>query len=139
VTVADKKKAAKKPAKKKSSANQSNLSYAEPNKIARQQSLPTMQDRAIKSLENRAYDYADVRDQRIGLSKREGELKQELLGLMKKHEKEEYHHGSVHITLVHEKENVRVKIKADGDEELSHEESEEDEEQDEPIEVEIQA
>src|SRR4051812_23358380 len=110
-TVAKKKESAKKPAKKKSSAK-SNLNYAEPKKIARQQSLTGMQDRAIKSLETKAYDYADVRDQRIGLSKQEGELKKDLLALMKKFEKEEYHHGSVHITLVHEKETIKVKIKA---------------------------
>lgn len=128
--MATKKKSAKKAAK-------SNMGYANPSKkkaakkavkkIARQENLPGMEDKAIKPLENKAFQYAGVRDERIGLSKQEGELKQELLGLMKKYEKTEYRHGTISITLVHEKENVRVKIKAAGeDDELSHEEADEE-------------
>jgi hypothetical protein len=137
--VANKKKTPQAKPKKKGS----NLGYAEPkkaNKIARQESLPGIQDRAIKPLENKAFQYAEVRDERIGLSKQEGELKSELLNLMKKYEKTEYHHGAVNISLVMEKENIKVKIKSkDAEEETSFEDPEDEVPEDEEINVTVEA
>lgn len=82
------------------------------------QRLPGMEDPAVEALEEKALQYAQVRDERIGLSQKEGELKEVLLALMKAQERTHYHHGSITIDIVHEKENVKVKVKA-SEEELS--------------------
>lgn len=85
----------------------------------RQQRLPAMEDSKISVLEDLALSYAEVRDERMGLSKSEVELKGKLLDLMKAQKKEHYHRGNIKIDVVHEKENVKVKVKAasEGDEE----------------------
>jgi hypothetical protein len=92
------------------------------NKKPKQESLPTMENRKIKALQDAAMDYADIRDQRVALSAQEVELKQKLIELMHKHERETYTYQGVTITLVMEEENVRVKIAKDksdeGDEEM---------------------
>lgn len=44
------------------------------------------------------------------IGKREVELKGMLLDLMKAHNKEHYHHNGIDITVVHEKEKVKVKV-----------------------------
>lgn len=93
-------------------------------KSPRPQRLPGMEDAKIAELENKALDYADIRDERIKLSVQEGDLKKELLTLMKARKLEHYAHGSVTIDIVHESENVKVKVKAQSTEELSHEEAE---------------
>lgn len=86
----------------------------------RQKALPGMEDRAIRALQDAALTYAECRDQRIGLSEQEGELKSELLDLMHKHKKTHYAHGSVLIDIVPEGEKLKVRIKkADEVEELS--------------------
>lgn len=82
----------------------------------RQQRLPEMEDPKIQSLEDKALEYAEVRDQRISLSQKEGEFKGQLLQLMKAQKREHYHHGSIRIDIVHEKENIKVKVKAAGSE-----------------------
>ena len=76
-------------------------------KGARQQQLPEMEDNKIAVLEDHALSYAEVRDERMGLSKREVELKGKLLDLMKAH----YHRGNIKIDIVHESENIKVKVK----------------------------
>lgn len=93
----------------------------EPKHSPRPQSLPGMEDTKIAVLEEKAMEYADVRDQRIGLSKEEGQLKEELLSLMKAQKREHYHRGTITIDIVHEAENVKVKVKSAEveDEELS--------------------
>ena len=48
----------------------------------RQQQLPEMEDNKISVLEDLALSYAEVRDERMGLSKQEVELKGKLLDLM---------------------------------------------------------
>ena len=93
------KSAAKKPAK-------------EVKKGPRQQRLPEMEDSKISVLEDCALSYAEARDERMGLSQREVELKGKLLDLMKAEKKEHYKRGNIKIDIVHEKENVKVKIKA---------------------------
>jgi hypothetical protein len=82
----------------------------------RQQPLPEMGDAKIEVLEDKALEYAEVRDSRIGLSSREVELKGQLLDLMKAQKREHYHRGAIKIDIVHEKENIKVKVKAGDDE-----------------------
>lgn len=82
----------------------------------RQQQLPEMEDRKIEALEDKALQYAEVRDERIGLSSKEVELKGNLLDLMKAQKREHYHRGAIKIDIVHEKENIKVKVKAADDE-----------------------
>lgn len=82
------------------------------NKSPRQQPLTGMEDAKIDALEEIALDYADLRDQRIKLGQHEGELKKQLLALMKAQKREHYHRGTITIDIVHEKENLKVKVKA---------------------------
>ena len=76
----------------------------------KQSRLPGMQDSAIEELESLAEHYATIRDKRIALSKNEGELQDDLLTLLRKHKKTEYHHLDVHIWIVAVDEKVKVKI-----------------------------
>ena len=96
-------------------------------KIARQKDLPGMEDRKIAALENAAQDYAEIRDQRQGLSQKEVELKGNLLTLMHKLDKTEYHRGNVSISVIVEKEKVKVRIKSASTETEDEEEIEEEE------------
>ena len=82
-------------------------------KGARQQQLPEMEDNKIAVLEDHALSYAEVRDERMGLSKREVELKGKLLDLMKAQKKEHYHRGNIKIDIVHESIKVKVKKAAE--------------------------
>ena len=84
----------------------------------RQKQLPEMEDNKIEALEDIALNYAEVRDERCGLSQREIELKSQLLQLMKAQKREHYHRDSISIDIVHEKENIKVKVKAGSDEGL---------------------
>lgn len=93
----------------------------------RQKRLPEMDDPAIAELEALAEEYAPIRDKRQALTKKEAELKKDLLAAMKKHGKEHYHHAGIDITVVHEKEKVKVKLaKADSDADDPEEEPEEE-------------
>ncbi len=83
----------------------------------KQESLPGMEDRKIEDLVITARKYADVRDDRQELTLKEVELKNELLGLMKKHRKKEYIFDGIEIRVVAEEETVRVKIKKEAEEE----------------------
>lgn len=76
----------------------------------KQKDLPGMEERRIPELHTAAENYAEVRDERMILTKKEVELKDELLGMMKKHGKESYKFDDVEIKVVHEKEKVKVKI-----------------------------
>jgi hypothetical protein len=76
----------------------------------RQKRLPSMDDPEIEGLHALAEDYAELRDQRMAVGKQEVELKGKLLDLMKAHKKEHYHHDGIDVTVVHEKEKVKVKV-----------------------------
>ena len=92
----------------------------------RQQALPTLEDHAIKELEAVAAEYAEIRDQRMELTKEESTLKQTAIRAMRKHNKTIYRHGGITIQLVDGEVDVKVKIKkpkADEDEEPLIEES----------------
>ena len=76
----------------------------------RQGALPGMEDRALRELEALAEEYVEVRDERMSLNEREVELNDQLLALMKKHKKAEYHHGEVHCWIKATDERVKVKL-----------------------------
>jgi len=76
----------------------------------RQQSLAGMENRKLADLHNVAQQYAGVRDERMELNQREVELKDQLLALMKKHDKREYLCEDVEIRVVAEEETVKVRI-----------------------------
>ena len=90
----------------------------------RQEALPGLENRKIKALQDAAMDYADIRDQRVALTSQEVELKQKLIDLMHKHERETYVYQGVTITLVHEEESVRVKVAKQKEDEEGDEEAE---------------
>lgn len=83
----------------------------------RSQSLPGMEDRAIKPLEDIAAAFADVRDRRIELNREESELKAHAIKLMHKYYKTIYRHDGIEIRLVESDEDVKVRIKKPGAEE----------------------
>jgi hypothetical protein len=93
-------------------------------KGARQDALPGLENRKIKALQDAAMDYADIRDQRVALTSQEVELKQKLIDLMHKHDRETYTYNGVTITLVHEEESVKVKVSKPKAEESEEEEAE---------------
>lgn len=102
-------------------------------KKPKNQRLPGMEDAGIKELEKTAEEYADVRDNRMELTKQEKQLNDTLLALMKKHGKSEYHHDDVHCWIKSKDERVKVKIgeleeesktKAERDEEAEDESDE---------------
>jgi predicted subunit of tRNA(5-methylaminomethyl-2-thiouridylate) methyltransferase len=97
----------------------------EATKKARQKPLPGMGKRIIQDLQDAALSYAEVRDERMGLSKREGELKADLLRLMHKHKKTEYSYNGVTVTLVIEEETVRVRVRSPKEDDEEESESEE--------------
>jgi hypothetical protein len=101
-------KSEQKPAEEKGS---SLLEDAKAKKGPKQRRLPTMEDPAIEELEDSAENYADVRDQRMELTREESRLKEELLGLMKKHKKTSYVHDGYDIKVIVESEKLRVRIK----------------------------
>jgi len=102
--------------KPKRSHHKKKDSPAKPKKVVqvkskpKQQDLPGMEDRALKPLENLAEQYADVRDQWMELTRQEVQMSADLLALMHKYEKTEYHHGEVHIWVKVTDEKVKVKI-----------------------------
>jgi hypothetical protein len=77
----------------------------------RQVRLPGMEDAKINEIHEAALDYADVRDQRMELTEQESELKANLLKMMHKHHKDQYVYQNVSVSIVHEDETVKVKVK----------------------------
>lgn len=105
------KKKAKKPAKTPAAKKKVAVK-----KGPRQTSLPGMEDRRITALDNAALSYAEIRDQRMELSKSEVEAKSKVSDLMHANKKTHYKHGNIVIDLVPEGEKVKVKIKPEGEE-----------------------
>ena len=79
-------------------------------KKPKQDDLPGMEDRKIAELEAAALEYAEGRDERMDMTKREVELKTKLLALMHKHGKTTYKCGDIEITIVPEGEKIKVKV-----------------------------
>ncbi len=82
-------------------------------KRARQADLPTMEDRAIKALEDCAVEYAEIRDARMALTTQETALQKKVLAVMKRHQKTRYVNGLVEIDVIPPAgvEKVRVKLR----------------------------
>ena len=82
-------------------------------KKAKQEALPTMEDRAIQALEECAEEYADIRDQRIALNTSEADLKKRVRSLMHQHKKTHYARNGIEIELTPPdgEEGVRVRVK----------------------------
>jgi hypothetical protein len=79
-------------------------------KKAKQEDLPGMEDRKIAELEAAALEYAEGRDERMEMTKREVELKTKLIALMHKHGKTIYRCGDIEIEVVPEKEKIKVRV-----------------------------
>jgi hypothetical protein len=73
--------------------------------------LPGMEDHAIKALEDVAAQYAEIRDERMELTRREHETKTLALKLMKKYDKTIYRHDGIEITVVPGEDDVKVKVR----------------------------
>lgn len=82
----------------------------------KQEALPGMEDSKLKDLCDRAEEYAEIRDKRQDLTRRESELKSDLLSLMKKHRKKDYVFDGIEIHVVMEEETVKVKVSKDDEE-----------------------
>lgn len=68
-----------------------------------------MEDSVIAELEDAAHTYVAARDRRMELTQREVPAKQAVLDLMKKHGKVHYKRDGIEITLISEKEKVKVR------------------------------
>ena len=79
--------------------------------------LPGMEQREIEDLEKAAHEYKKIRDKRQDLTRREVELKDEILKAMHKHRKKDYSRDGIEIHIVVEQEKVQVKIHDDEAEE----------------------
>lgn len=77
----------------------------------RQHRIPGTEDAKIDALEEIAEDYASIRDQRQLLTVQEVDLKSKVLDLMKANGKEHYRRNGVEITIIHEDETVKVRVK----------------------------
>jgi hypothetical protein len=78
--------------------------------MATQKELPGMEDRRLEDLVEKATDYVKIRNKRQDLTKREVELKSDLLALMHKHKRKDYVFEDIEIHVVMEEETVKVKI-----------------------------
>jgi hypothetical protein len=67
-----------------------------------QKDLPGMENRNIEELDELCRAYAKIRDKRQDLTKREVELKADLLACMKKHKKREYFSHGIEAHIVTE-------------------------------------
>jgi hypothetical protein len=83
---------------------------------AKQRRLPGTENSAIQELEDAAAQYADIRDQRMELTKSEAVLKGSLLVMMKAHKKKSYTRDGISIEIIPENEKVKVRIKKDKEE-----------------------
>ena len=90
--------------------------FEEPTRVPVQEDLPSMEEPEIQELETLAAQYAVIRDKRIKLNEKEGELKKDLLTKMKAHGKQQYEHGNVSIKIITEEETVKVRIKREEEE-----------------------
>lgn len=80
-------------------------------KLPRQKTLPGMQDRQVLVLERAALRYADIRDERMGWTKKEVEAKKRVKDLMHDQKRTRYSRGNIEIELVPEDEHVHVRVR----------------------------
>jgi len=79
---------------------------------AKQEDLPGMEQRDIEAIVQAAERYRETRDERMRLSKLESEQKQDLIAVMKKHDKSYYTYRGLTVAL---SEEINVKVKAKDD------------------------
>jgi hypothetical protein len=84
---------------------------------AKQQRLPGTEDNHLKELDDLATQYAEVRDERMALGRKEVNLKDDLLAKMKGLKKKTYSVDGISIDVVSEEETVKVKVSKPKDEE----------------------
>ena len=78
--------------------------------MPRTAALPGLEDHGIKSLDDIAAAYADIRDQRMDLTRQEVDLKARAMKLMKKYERTTYTHNRIEITIEPGEESIKVKV-----------------------------
>jgi hypothetical protein len=76
----------------------------------RQRSLPGMEDKAVRSLDNLALRYDEIKKARMKLTEQEVESKEDLRDMMHKLKRNHYRHKNIAIDLVPEGEKVHVKV-----------------------------
>jgi hypothetical protein len=76
----------------------------------RQVELPGMENRGIRELEDKANQLDDAQTQKKEYAALSATLNDELVDLMVKHGKTEYHHKSVHIVIPPAKQKAKVTI-----------------------------
>lgn len=79
--------------------------------------LPGMENLRIPALEAVGREYADIRDDRMELTRRESEVKEKALRLMKQYGKTVYRRNGLEIRLVTGEDDIKVKVKAPKDDE----------------------
>jgi len=79
--------------------------------MARAKQIPIkgMEPVVNKEVEKLADEYVEIRDERMGLTKQEVDLKAQLVGMLKGLKMAAYEHGEYHITL-ESLDKVKVKI-----------------------------
>jgi len=80
-------------------------------KKPRQARLPGTEDAAIDGLNALAEDYAEARDERMEIGKREVALKTSILEVMHKHGRQSYSFDGISVKIKPESEKVVVRIK----------------------------
>ncbi len=78
----------------------------------RQKSLPGMEDRAIRTLNDAALAYDEVKKERMALTEQEVEAKENVRELMHKAKRTHYRYKNITIDLVPEGEAVKVRVKS---------------------------
>lgn len=84
---------------------------------AKQKELPGMEDKKLEDLEAAAVEYAEGRDERMEMTKKEVELKTNLMGMMHRYKKKTYVCDGIEINVVPEGEKVKVRIHKEKEEE----------------------
>lgn len=97
--------------RREAEAEEPDPNMAKQAKKPKDQVLVGMEDSAIPELEKLARQYAEIRDQRMDLNEAEVKLKAKTLQAMKKHGKDTYKRAGVTITVVHEEEGLKVRVK----------------------------
>lgn len=101
--------------KEKKRSHQKKAAPPKKRRIPRQEVLPGVGDVKIAAIENAALDYAEIRDERQDLTKKEVDLKKRLLDLMHSKDITEYKRNGISVKVVLESENVKVRVRSEDD------------------------
>ncbi len=97
---------------KKKAKKKQNKAPAPAKKGPRQASLPGLEDRAIRTLNDAALAYDEVKKERMALTEQEVEAKENVRELMHKAKRTHYRYKNITIDLVPEGEAVKVRVKS---------------------------